>query len=243
VQLHTGGKFSGRFLTSLGSGAAILAYRIEPAPHLDELATSTGRPLVLFCTGSGIAPVRSLLQHRIARLRAAGASLPAVSAAAVAAAAEGAPGGPIPRPQEQGERSAAGHQAGKPETAEHASIMLLVGQKPADTAQVHEAVAEARALGLLDVMRLVPSSAARRRAQDVLFDEEEEEGDGGGVRQRVLDRAFGSCYSRGCGAMVFACARPDAEDFRGNLGALLGVADVRDVLGGRYVADVFQAAS
>lgn len=118
----------------------------------------------------------------------------------------------------------------------HAPITLLAGYKPKDAELVQEVVSEARALGLLDLVRLMPSNTERRRAQDAVFEE------GDGMRQKILEKLLAS-DGDGNGGMVFACARAEAEeDFRGNLGALLGVADVRDALGERYVADVFQAA-
>lgn len=69
VQHHDGGRFSDRFLNSIQAGRAMAACRIEGVSHLHRLATAVTRPLVLFCTGSGIAPIRSLLKYRISLLK------------------------------------------------------------------------------------------------------------------------------------------------------------------------------
>jgi sulfite reductase alpha subunit-like flavoprotein len=64
VQHHIGGRFSDKFLNSLERSAEF-ACKIRNSTHLDRIVRESHRPLVAFTTGSGIAPVRSLLQHRV----------------------------------------------------------------------------------------------------------------------------------------------------------------------------------
>ncbi|KAH8652477.1 nitric oxide synthase [Xylariales sp. PMI_506] len=186
VKHHDGGRFSEHLLGSLEPGqGSELVCRIEPASHLERFASATNRPLILFCTGSGAAPIRALLQHRVYLWR---------------------------RQQQQQQPG-----AGEPPCGEvPAKITILAGCRAEDEELVREAIAEAAALGLLDFVRIV----------------------GGGTLRAALTRKL--VRQRG---LVLACARPEAErDFCANLGALLGVPDVREALGDRYVADIYQAA-
>lgn len=187
VQHHDGGRFSDHCLGSPSLHPGVAA-RIERAAHLERLASAVDAPLVLFSTGSGIAPIRALLRHRAHLL---GSAPPGAA-------------------------------------ARHAPITLIAGCRRADQELVRSSVAEAEALGLLDVLSLTPSNPERRRAQDAVFDE--------GVREKVVGKL------RKAGR-VFVCAKPEAEeDFLANLSALLGVVDIREALGERYISDVYQPA-
>ncbi|KAK8003482.1 Serine/threonine-protein kinase [Apiospora arundinis] len=203
VQHHAGGVFSDRFLRSPSSGTAkTVACRVEKVVHLESLANAVQRPLILFATGSGLAPIRCLLQHRAHLLKAQSQSQ-----------SHGA------QPQAQGQ---------------HAPISLFLGHRGEDEALVQESLAEARALGLFDVLKVVHSNPQKRRAQDAVFAAND---DGGVDLEALLVKKIKSG-----GAFVFACARAEAEQgFLANLTALLG-RDTREALGERYVADVYQSA-
>jgi sulfite reductase alpha subunit-like flavoprotein len=188
VQHHDGGRFSDICLKSVQLNSPV-ACRIERAPHLERMASAVDSPLILFCTGSGLAPIRALLQHRSHLLMVT----ESISTTRVP----------------------------------HAPISLLAGFKADDEDFVQEAVAEARSLSLFDIVSLTPSNPEKRRAQDAVFEED--------VGRKLVEKIRDN-------ALVFVCAKAEAEeDFLGNLSALLG-ADVRGVLGGRYMADVYQPA-
>ncbi|KAK2061950.1 nitric oxide synthase [Colletotrichum caudatum] len=187
VQHHSGGKFSDRYLSCFEAFGAVTC-KIRPSSHLQNIAENKDRPMIIFTTGSGMAPVRGLLQNRLQRLRSSD-------------------GGP---------------------SAKGPTISLFAGFKVSDEAIVREAVQEADEVGVFDVLRLVSSNKEKRRAQDAMLDE--------GVREKLAK-------SIDQGALVFACARPRAvDDFLMNLSEVLG-RDAREMLGDRFIADVYQPAT
>ncbi|KAK8047279.1 nitric oxide synthase [Apiospora saccharicola] len=209
VQHHAAGAFSDRFLNNLSPVAArnTVACRIEKQSHLEAVADAVYRPLILFATGSGLAPMRCLLQHRARLLKRQSQS-------------NGAAAGAVPQPQ-------------------HAPISLFLGHRAEDEALVQESLAEARTLGLFDVLKVVRSNPQKRRAQDAVFDDVDDENNNGAYLQQR--RQLVAKIKTG-GALVFACAKVQAEQgFLDNLTALLG-RDAREALGERYVADVYQPA-
>ncbi|KAK2016650.1 nitric oxide synthase [Colletotrichum eremochloae] len=186
VQHHLNGEFSDRYLNCFESFGAVTC-KIRPSSHLKNIAENQDRPMIIFTTGSGIAPVRGLLQNRVQRLR----------------SSDG-------------------------EAAKGPTISLFAGFKVSDEAIVREAVQEADEAGIFDVLRLEGSNKEKRRVQDAMLDEE--------MRQKLAKNIEE-------GALVFACARPTAvDDFLRNLSKVLG-RDAREVLGDRFVADVYQPAT
>lgn len=75
VQHHDGGRFSDCCLGDIQTFPSAVC-RIEKNSNLTRLAGATDTPLVLFSTGSGIAPIRALLQHRMNLLESKSASSP-----------------------------------------------------------------------------------------------------------------------------------------------------------------------
>lgn len=214
VQHHAAGAFSDRFLNSLSPVAAknTVACRIEKQSHLEAVADAVHRPLILFATGSGLAPMRCLLQHRAHLLK---------------------------RQSQSQSQSNNGAGVGAAPQHQHAPISLFLGHRAEDEAVVQESLAEARALGLFDVLKVVRSNPQKRRAQDAVFDDDENNNNNGAYLQRR--RQLVAKIKTG-GALVFACAKVEAEQgFLDNLTALLG-RDAREALGERYVADVYQPA-
>lgn len=65
VQHHIGGRFSDKFLGKACKGAR-LRCRIEESKRQNDILKDSDRPLIAFTTGSGLAPVRHLLQKRVA---------------------------------------------------------------------------------------------------------------------------------------------------------------------------------
>ncbi|KAK1996117.1 nitric oxide synthase [Colletotrichum falcatum] len=186
VQHHPKGRFSDRYLNCFGTFGAV-SCKIRLSSHLQIMAENKDRPMIIFTTGSGMAPVRGLLQNRLRRLRS----------------------------------SAGGSEKGP-------TISLFAGFKAYDEEIVREAVQEADEAGIFDVLRLVGSNKEKRRAHDAMLDE--------GVREKLAKNIEK-------GALVFACARPRAvDDFLRNLSEVLG-RDAREVLGDRFIADVYQPAT
>ncbi|TLD19508.1 Nitric oxide synthase-like protein [Venturia nashicola] len=68
VQHHIGGRFSDRFLGTARKGAR-LRCRITESTRQSDMLKDIDRPLIAFTTGSGLAPVRHLLQKRVAMHR------------------------------------------------------------------------------------------------------------------------------------------------------------------------------
>ncbi|QDS69801.1 hypothetical protein FKW77_010440 [Venturia effusa] len=73
VQRHIGGRFSDKFLETARQGAR-LRCRIEESKLQSDIVTDFDRPLIAFTTGSGLAPVRYLLQKRVAMCHDEGSS-------------------------------------------------------------------------------------------------------------------------------------------------------------------------
>ncbi|KAK1532085.1 nitric oxide synthase [Colletotrichum costaricense] len=186
VQHHANGKFSDKYLNCFETFGAATC-KIRPSSHLQAMAENQDKPMIVFTTGSGMAPVRGLLQNRLQRLRSSG------------------------------DKSTKGP-----------AISLFAGFKAADESLVREAVQEASEAGILDILRLTGSNKEKRRAQDAMLE--------AGVREKLVKNIED-------GALVFACARPRAvDDFLNNLSEVLG-RDAREVLGDRFVADVYQPAT
>ncbi|WDK14797.1 nitric oxide synthase [Colletotrichum graminicola] len=186
VQHHPSGRFSDRYLNCFETFGAVTC-KIRPSSHLQNIVENQDRPMIIFTTGSGMAPVRGLLQNRLQRLR-----------------------------------------SSDEESAKGPTISLFAGFKAPDEEIVREAVQEADEAGIFDVLRLVGSNKEKRRAQDAMLDE--------CVREKLAKNIEE-------GALVFACARPRAvDDFLINLSKVLG-RDAREVLGDRFIADVYQPAT
>jgi sulfite reductase alpha subunit-like flavoprotein len=185
VQHHQGGKFSDIFLNSLVESSEI-AFKVKKNPSLERLVQEQHLPLIVFTIGSGIAPVRSLIQHRLR------------------------------------------HQSSKGLSDPPAQISLFAGFKEEDPEIIQEAVTEGHIQGLFDILELMPSNASKKRVQDAMLRD--------GIREVIREKIRD-------GAMVFACARPQAiEDFVAKLGVVLE-ADAREILGERFVAEVYEPAT
>ena len=65
VKIHDGGRFSQLFLGEAEAGAT-MRYKLSRAPAFELLGQQTHGPVICVVTGSGIGPVRSLLQRRAA---------------------------------------------------------------------------------------------------------------------------------------------------------------------------------
>ncbi|CCF34867.1 nitric oxide synthase [Colletotrichum higginsianum] len=79
VQHHPEGRFSDRYLGCFEAFGAVTC-KIRPSSHLRGIAENHDRPMIIFTTGSGMAPVRGLLQNRLQRLRSPdGNAMPAIS--------------------------------------------------------------------------------------------------------------------------------------------------------------------
>lgn len=192
LQTHPGGLFTDHFLSKARRGERLFVrIRHGPGAHL----VNDTKPLIAFTTGSGIAPLRGLLQARsaIAADRPAGSKMTDLT-------------------------------MGK--TSRGDSISLFLGFKPGDADIIAETTHEALALELVDMLHMTPSNPERSRAQDKIF----KEGIANQIRTKIRDQ----------GASVFVCASKEAaDDFAQNLEAIVGVNSIREVLGERWIEEVY----
>ncbi|RCI09068.1 hypothetical protein L249_5101 [Ophiocordyceps polyrhachis-furcata BCC 54312] len=188
LKTHPGGLVTDHFVSGARRGDR-LYIRIRHGPG--AFLVNDDKPLIAFTTGSGIAPLRGLLQAK----------------SAIAADCP---------------RKTKGSKLGKP-------LSLFLAFKKGDAEIIDEAIGEARALDLVDMLHLTPSNPSRERAQDRLFVD--------GVAERVRSKI------RDEGASVFVCASKEAaDDFATNLEAIVGVDSIRQVLGERWVEEVYVCA-
>ncbi|KAH9905392.1 nitric oxide synthase [Xylariomycetidae sp. FL2044] len=144
AQHHEGGRFSDVYLNR-GDVTSGVMCKIERVPHLEPIAEDPSHPLILFATGSGMAPIRSLLQHRMHLLLQI-SSLPSSSTW-----------------EQPGSRRRETHIT-------HAPITLIVGYKDQDETLIEECINKPRKLGLFDILEMVPRSKEKgKRAQDAVF--------------------------------------------------------------------------
>lgn len=194
VQTRKGGLFTERFIGQAKPGDK-LSVRMRSGP-----GTSLGTddiPVVAFVTGSGMAPLRGLLQRRVAD---------------ASNAAKGRVGASPPTPS----RGRSG-------------ITVFAGFKPVDKDIINSCMGDAKKVGIIDTLCLLPSNAEKKRVQDEIFQKEYRNK----VRSKILDD----------GASVFVCASKEAaDDFARNLGAIVGVSSIRDVLGDKWVEEVYVSA-
>ncbi|RDA93676.1 hypothetical protein CP533_4907 [Ophiocordyceps camponoti-saundersi (nom. inval.)] len=191
LKTHPGGLVTDHFVSRARRGDR-LYIRIRQGPG--AFLVNDDKPLIAFTTGSGIAPLRGLLQAK--------------SAIAADSARE-------TMESKKKRKTQAGNR-----------LSLFLGFKGGDAEIIDEAIREARALNLVDMLHLTPSNPRRERAQDKLF----VDGVAAQIRSKIRDE----------GAAVFVCASKEAADeFADNLGAIVGVDSIRQVLGERWVEEVY----
>ncbi|WYZ35291.1 hypothetical protein EsH8_I_001567 [Colletotrichum jinshuiense] len=81
VQHHANGRFSDKYLGCFETFGAVTC-KIRPSSHLQDIAENQDKPMIIFTTGSGMAPVRGLLQNRLQRQRSSddqSAKVPSIS--------------------------------------------------------------------------------------------------------------------------------------------------------------------
>lgn len=180
VQPRPLGHFTETFLADAKPGDELyLSIHPGPAGHL----ASDPHPLIVYTQGSGIAPLCSLLQDRLAR-------------------------------HQQGHKGLGG-------------VTLFLSYRSVDEGLIEDIIGPAKEAGLLDMVLKGVSNEGRRRVQDRMLLEED-------VRQLVLKRVAQDK------ARVFVCAgREAAADFVMNVEAVTGIQRVKDVLGGRWVEEVY----
>ncbi|PHH80975.1 hypothetical protein CDD80_5185 [Ophiocordyceps camponoti-rufipedis] len=184
LKTHPGGLVTDRFVSHARRGDRIYI-RIRNGPG--AFLVTDNKPLIAFTIGSGIAPLRGLLQAK----------------SAIAADC---------------------HRKTRNR------LSLFLGFKQGDAEIIEESIREARARGLIDMLHLTPSNPAHERAQNQLFNE----GVALRIRSKILDED----------ANVFVCASKEAADeFADNLGAIIGVSSIRQVLGERWVEEVYVCAA
>lgn len=139
VQTHTGGLFTDTFLSNAEKRDQLhVRIRQGPGEHL----VHDHKPLIVFTTGSGIAPLRGLLQARC--------NLVIKEAAENGSELEGSTG------------------VLKGSTG---PVSLFLGFRSCDMPIIKDSFQEAINLGLVDMLHLMPSNPAKERVQDKVFEE------------------------------------------------------------------------
>ncbi len=186
VKIQPHGRFSTEFLSQAEPGET-MRYMISASPAWPVLCSSVAGPIVAVATGSGLAPLRGLLQMRIAAAKA----------------------------------STGDSSRGFAESP----ISLFIGHKAADVDIVDEALGDARQFADVDIVATVASNPEGVRIQDKLLEH--------GIVGKVVEKL------RHPDCRVFVYANPVAAEATAlNLSSLLG-ADVKTVLGYRYVEEVY----
>lgn len=139
VQTHTGGLFTDCFLSDAEKRDQLhVRMRQGPGEHL----VHDQKPLIVFTTGSGIAPLRGLLQARCNLV--------------------------IKKAAENGSKleDVTGDVKGS-----NGPISLFLGFRSCDLPIIKDSFQEAINLGLVDMLHLMPSNPAKERVQDRVFEE------------------------------------------------------------------------
>ncbi|KAL8898175.1 MAG: hypothetical protein Q9207_006841 [Kuettlingeria erythrocarpa] len=181
VKPYPQGRFSHAFLA--GPAPAPLRYRLLPSSASTLLTMPPTTPLIIVATGAGFAPVRCLLQRRVAA-----------------------------------------SQASSSASAQHSSISLFLGLKPADIPLLSDILNEAAAEGLMNSMSIISSNEEKVRVYDKLVEE--------ATREKVRTAVEG-------GGWVFVCTNPEAaKGTRAAFEEVLGERGV-DAMGERWIEEIF----
>ncbi|OIW33174.1 hypothetical protein CONLIGDRAFT_666516 [Coniochaeta ligniaria NRRL 30616] len=179
VRTNPGGLFTEHFLSRARPG---LPLHISLSPGPGERLVLDSRPLITFTTGSGIAPLRSLIQARLAFYCSEG------SARALG------------------------------------QVMAFMAYRKVDDIVVSDVVLEANIVELFD--GIFPSPNASGRLEDCMFESATRKT----ITRKIMKKE----------ANIFVSASKDsADNFAVNLEAILGVPDIKEALGERWVEEVY----
>lgn len=232
VKVNPGGRFSDTFLMNAQLGAQMRFSLTSPDTWNMIQNQKPNAPFIAICTGSGIGPVRALLQRRMLDLdRTAGeAGRPGTATGTWVSSVSSTP--------RRGSASSVGsgkyrgakpinHHAHLGVASTRKSVNLFAGFKKEDADLIQQIIGPALHVGVLDIVELCPSNPQKIRIQDHL------------IMPHVRGQLERKLRDPSC--IVFVCANDSAADGSvANLNKIAG-GDVKELLGDRYVEEIFRS--
>jgi sulfite reductase alpha subunit-like flavoprotein len=234
VKINPGGRFSDAFLQQARPGAQLRFGLTSPDAWKMVQVQKPNAPFIAIATGSGIGPVRALLQRRIFDIsRTAGeAGRPRAKKATYSTGApsvnSGSRRGSVSSIGSDSRLSArpVNHHAHLGVTSTRKSVSLLVGFKSEDADLIQQVIRPASHAGILNVVELCQSNEKKVRIQDHI------------LLPHVKEKLAAELRDPAC--IVFVCANESAAEASVvNLSIIMGV-DVKDALGERYIEEIFR---
>jgi sulfite reductase alpha subunit-like flavoprotein len=238
VKVNPGGRFSDAFLLNAKLGAQMRFGLTSPDTWKLIQAQKPNAPFIAIATGSGIGPVRALLQRRMidvtrttgeaGRPRASKMSHFSSLGAGSASIYSESRRGSVSSVGSQSRRGAKAinHHAHLGVASTRESVSLFAGFKKEDTELIQQIIRPASHAGILDVVELCPSNEEKVRIHDHI------------LLENVKDKLVRKLRDRSC--IVFVCANEwAAEGAVVNLSLIAG-ANVKELLGERYIEEIFR---
>jgi sulfite reductase alpha subunit-like flavoprotein len=236
VKVNPKGRFSEVFLLQTSLGAQIRFGLTSPDTWQMIQAQKPNAPFIAICTGSGIGPVRALLQRRMIDVSRTTGELGRprpgnrfidveVGTQSVQSASRR---GSISSTGSGTRREAkpVNHHAHLGVASTRGSVSLFAGFKKEDSDLIQQVIRPASHAGIFDVVQLCPSNTERTRIQDHLILAD--------VKEKLVEKL------RDPSCIVFVCANEwAAEGAVINLSLAAG-ANVKDMLGDRYIEEIFR---
>ena len=238
VKVNPGGRFSDTFLLNSKPGAQMRCSLTSANIWNMIQGQKPNAPLIAICTGSGIGPVRALLQRRVIDIDRTTGEAGRPRASTVTSASTNAGVAPVYSSSRRGSLSSVGSgpRRGAKATNHHThlgvastreSVSLFAGFKKEDTDLMQQIIRPASHAGILDILELCPSNEQKVRIQDHL------------MLPLVLERLKRKLTDPAC--IVFVCANDAAADESvAKLNQIAGT-DVKELLGERYVEEIFRS--
>ncbi|KAF2670075.1 hypothetical protein BT63DRAFT_424035 [Microthyrium microscopicum] len=235
VKVNPSGRFSEVFLLNAKIGAQMRFGLTSPDTWQLIQAQKPNAPLIAIATGSGIGPVRALLQRRMIDITrtTGGTGRPRGKMSSVTAE--------VPTSIYSGSRRGSvssigsGSRRGIKDINHHAhlgvgstrgSVSLFAGFKTEDSDLIQTIIRPASHTGILDIVELCPSNSEMVRIQDHI------------LLQSVKDKLAEKLRDPSC--IVFVCANEwAAEGAVVNLSLIAG-GNVKDLLAERYIEEIFR---
>ena len=237
VKVNPGGRFSDQFLLNSQLGAQMRFSLTSPDAWKMIKTQKPNAPFIVICTGSGVGPVRALLQRRMVDLDPTADETGRPRTARSMSVNTGLGVSPVTSSFRRGSdgSGAFGKRGGAKLLKHHArlgvsstleSVSLFAGFKKEDADLIHQIIRPASQLGIFDTVELCPSNPQKVRIQDHLL--------------LPLIRAQLEHKLRDRSCIVFVCANDSAVDGTvANLNEIVG-GDVKELLGDRYVEEIFR---
>ena len=233
VKVNPGGRFSDAFLRQAKLGTKLRFGLTSPDTWKMIQAQKPNAPFIAISTGSGIGPIRALLQRRLADIaRTTGdTGRPRAGKGLTGTESNLPPAKSATRRDSTSSTGSRGaklinHHAHLGVASTRESVSLFVGFKKEDSDLIQQVIRPASHAGIFDIVELCPSNTEKVRVQDhLLFPHVKSK-----LSQRLKDPA----------CIVFICANElAAEAAEANLSLIAGTS-VKDLLGERYIEEVFR---